>query len=277
MRLRQSPLQGSGMSLALSVMLICLALSNSTSAQEPKSIELTLETWYPVLGILPIRAEGTVTLKEGEGRYSINATVDGLFYSGNALVDGRSTEAGVRPEIFDQTWSRPFATRHAVLRYDQDGPVQPTVAPLPANIDEAKPEQRRYTIDELTAYYSLTRLLAEKGTCKLFNRIFDGVRLFDLQFLDNEPPKELLPENSDHHFAGETRVCRVSGYDIAGFPKGAQPAPESHTGIIWLAWFSPCSVIIPVKLHLDNKIDDKPQPTDIYTPQVSGCGSIVRF
>jgi hypothetical protein len=264
------------MKLSLIVMVTLLILVHSTLAEEPKPIELTVEMWYPVFGILPFRAEGTVTIKDGGGQYSINGTVEGLLYSGHALVTGRSTGDGLMPEVFDQTWSRPLASHHAILRYDQDGTVKSAVTPLPTDTLEATPVQQRGTIDELTAYYSLSRLLAARGTCTLRNRIYDGVRLFDLRFID-DAPYEQLAGNADHHFAGETRVCRISGYDIAGFPVGAIPAPESHTGKIWLARFPPCTVLIPVKLHLDNKIDDKPQPTDFYTTQVVGCGPDRRF
>jgi hypothetical protein len=224
----------------------------------------------------PKIASGWVNLSQSPSAFYIEATLQpgGLLgtllgwwhESGHWWIYGvLTTNAALRTSNYMMT-SGPTLTR---LSYSSLGTVTVDISPpVTKDLHFATEKDTQNTADELTAYFALSRFIYIHKTCDIIQRVFDGIKRFDLSFADTDVGD--VSDFSGHAWSNQLKACQISRRDIAGYPAEAVPDPNPEVkGTIWLVPVEACKLMLPVKISGDlNAI-----PFVIYTSHIKYCGS----
>jgi Protein of unknown function (DUF3108) len=110
-------------------------------------------------------------------------------------------------------------------------------------------KQIRGTVDQLTAYFIVERQLAQRGTCTLTVRVFDGSGLYNLRFTDVE--REMLSADGHQAFAGPSQVCQIVREDLV--VNSDRNEDIYRRGRIWYAQLIAGDRMMPVQMEFETE------------------------
>ena len=214
----------------------CLVAAMLAAAEHAGAASSAVKLHYTaeLLGIDAL--EFSVAVQEVNDRYRIQVAgmtegmVDWLVgWRSFTTVDGALRGTETRPEDYHAI--NLFRGRRSIvsMRYTPDGSVEATADPPPGDDrDPVSEEQRRSSVDTLTAGLVLGRLLASGQPCTGRIPIFDGRRRYDLVMEDGGQAPVKLPKALPAVGAGHACWFRI--HRIAGFKKKGQTfdKPEYH-------------------------------------------------
>ncbi|HUC12209.1 MAG TPA: DUF3108 domain-containing protein [Stellaceae bacterium] len=195
------------------------------------------------------------SVEEASDRYVISTDLDtrGLArifvdLTSRSEVHGQFTRGEPAPSDYRADMQRNGVDRHYGLDYGPDGRVVDLSAPSSSGHPLFVAEhQIRDTVDQLTAFLTVERQLAKRGTCALTVPVFDGAGLYDLRFTD--VGRQNLSADAYQKFAGQTQVCDVERDD-----RVVNPDRDGDTykhGRIWYAQLIPGDRMVPVRMEFD--------------------------
>jgi Protein of unknown function (DUF3108) len=195
------------------------------------------------------------TIEESADRYAIAMDLDtrGLAsvfveLTSHSEVHGGITRDAYRPEAYRANVRRNGADRHYGVDYDGDGAVtNASSTPSTARPVLVAAQQIHGTVDQLSAYFILERQLAQRRTCALVVRVFDGSGLYDLRFADVK--RETLTADGYQNFAGPTQVCEVTREELVVNPNHDEDTYRQ--GKIWYAGLVAGDLMLPVRMEFD--------------------------
>ena len=107
--------------------------------------------------------------------------------------------------------------------------------------------QVRGTVDQLTAYLTVERQLARRGTCSLTVLVFNGAEFYYLRFTDAQ--REMMSADGFQDFTAPAWVCDVERKDLADNPDGNQDT--YRRGKIWYARVTSGDRVEPIRMEFD--------------------------
>jgi len=173
-------------------------------------------------------------------RWASSATATGM-------VDGpllRPAFYGVRSEFRDRR-------QQIDLEYGDGGAVRAQVEGVLTDgaRDDVPEPLRTGTIDPLTAGIAVSHQFAATGRCDGTLRVFDGLRRYDLRYVDLGVT-ELEPSRRDA-YRGPARHCRATVERLAGFLQSGEGARDGASELsAWLAPPLPGVGAVAVRLDL---------------------------
>ena len=164
--------------------------------------------------------------------------VDTFFpWTARAEAVGALRGGGLSSQAY-HTWSR-FRDRvqQVDVRWRGGEPEVNVSGELPEKTQRAvvSPALRRDTIDPLSAVMGLSRGLADDGRCGGTFPVFDGLRRYDLSFVDRGEVE--LEESGNDAWSGAARLCEARFEMLGGAWRGDVKPEDNPTRI--LAWLRP--------------------------------------
>ncbi|MBO0738503.1 MAG: DUF3108 domain-containing protein [Alphaproteobacteria bacterium] len=195
------------------------------------------------------------TVQEAGDRYAIAMDLDtrGLAsvfvdLTSHSEVHGGLSRDTAHPEAYRADVRRNGADRHYAVDYRGDGAVINAGPPASANrAVHVSREQVRGAVDQLTAYFTVERQLARRGTCALIVPVYDGSGFYNLRFTDLK--REMLSADGHQNFSGPAQVCEVTREDIVINPDRNEDT--YRTGRIWYARVMAGDIMEPVRMEFD--------------------------
>jgi hypothetical protein len=195
------------------------------------------------------------TIQEIGDRYAIAMDLDtrGLAsvfvdLTSHSEVHGGLARDTPRPDAYRADVRRNSVDRHYAVDYRRDGTVINASAPAPT----ARPffvsaEQIRGAVDQLTAYFTVERQVAQRGVCSLVIPVFDGSGYYNLRFTD--VGRETLSSDGYQNFTGPAQLCKVAREDIVVNPDRNEDTYKR--GRIWYAQVMAGDRMVPVRMEFD--------------------------
>ncbi len=195
---------------------------------------LKLHYTAELLGIDALEFSIAIAQDDGKYRIQVEGMTEGVVdwfvgWRNFTDVDGTLQKVDTRPEDYHAV--NLFRGRRSVvaMRYTQDGGVEAKADPPPGDDrDPVGAQQRRSTVDTLTAGLVLSRRLAAGEACDGRIPVFDGRRRYDLVMEDGgRSPismRKTLPRIET------AQICWFRIHRIAGFKKKGHTydKPEFH-------------------------------------------------
>lgn len=161
-------------------------------------------------------------------------------------ADGTIDGATVRPHAYRV--ENAYRARHQriALAFAGDGGVHGDVDGALTDDERERVPQAlcEDTLDPVSASAAVAERLVATGTCAGTLRVYDGLRRYDLRYVDlGSAP---LEPSSHDPYRGEAHVCRATVEPIAGFLPAGERATEVTT---WLA--PPVDGARPLAVRMD--------------------------
>ena len=139
--------------------------------------------------------------------------------------------------------------RETLIDYSAGKPIIHTL--IPPIVGEREPvaaADQADTIDTLSGFAALTKLVNATGRCDVTARLFDGRRLSIA--VVTTMGEEVLPADQRSPFAGRALRCDLTSTQIGGFTfdKPRDPAATQNTGTIWFARPTPSALMAPIRM-----------------------------
>lgn len=195
---------------------------------------LKLHYTADLLGIDALEFSVTIAQSDAKYRIQIAGSTEGvahLFAAWRSFtnVDGTLRGPETRPEDYHALNLFRGRRSEVAMRYGADGGVDVKADPPTGDDrDPVSEEQRRSSVDTLTAGLVLGRALESGEACDRRIPIFDGRRRYDLVMEDGGRAPMKLPKTLPS--VGTAHVCWFRIHRIAGFKKKGQTLdkPEYH-------------------------------------------------
>jgi Protein of unknown function (DUF3108) len=233
--------------------LACLAMVPAARAEPPgHSLRLSYSTYAD--GFTTLQLTAALDLGPDGYRLSLDYHTVGLvgfLFPGHAAVtaDGLWHGTGAEPEMFQSQglWSsRPYSV---LMDYANGAPEVRRLTPPQTNQREPVPASlQRDTIDTVSAMALLLHRMADRGTCGLTVRIFDGRRL--MAMASRPVGTDTLGVTTRSFFHGAAIRCDLTGQVLAGFMRSDGPRERQHVqkGAVWFAHPVAGLPLLPVRI-----------------------------
>jgi hypothetical protein len=206
-------------------------------------------------GMAVLELEAIFDVSAAGYRLETTARTRGLaatFVPGEQVSRVAGAWQGVQPlpgaYASDGTWRG--RARRVALEWQQGAPVLTALEPTEA--EEREPvsaEQRRGTLDALSAMALLARSVQANGTCDAEAAVFDGRRRTDFR-ARQAGWSRIAPLRGA--WAGDAMRCEFEGRLVAGFrhDQARETAAAPQSGTAWIAAPYPGAPPIPVRIDM---------------------------
>ncbi len=238
-------------------MLRCLALLMllCPAALRAQPVQLTYAGYVAGLNIFAFHA--TADLGGGSYRVETGYRTSGLlgaFVSGDlhTLAVGHWRDGAAVPVQY-QTWGLWRGDkREMLIEYVAGQPnVRKAIPPIAGEREPVSLADQANTIDTLSGFAHLTRLVNETGKCAAQARMFDGRRLVAVTVVDRGM-ETLEPDAAAMH-AGLALRCDMTSRQLAGFAfdDGRDPLATETRGTLWYARPLIGAPMMPVRMSFE--------------------------
>jgi hypothetical protein len=246
--------------LRFGVILSCF-VSCAALAQSPLPVPVALHVSYAAYAAGVHLADVEADLGIGPWSYQVNLAYQttgmvGLFFSGHQFGMVSGTWDGLRasPLRFVSEGAWRGQDRQVDIEYQNGKPaIRKLVPPNDAEREPVPAALQANSIDTLSAFAELIKLVDATGRCENHVRTFDGRRAVEIE--GHTAGDEALEPTSRSSFAGRALRCDFSGQMLAGFMSGDDRARDSKPlrGSAWLAPVSAGGPKLPVRMVFETR------------------------
>lgn len=235
---------------ALAVLGACaLAMSGPAAASQIEALYVVRQAGFRVM-------EARVVMELGPRGYRISAdtrtTGLAILFANSATrveVEGRWLGHGVVPDRYSSVGTWNGQARQVEMRYRDAAPELLALVPPDSGERMAvTEEQRRGTVDVLSALIRLAREAGATGRCDGVQSVFDGRRRLEWAVRTELVPADIQPAAG---WTGPVLRCAFTSRMVAGFRlvDDSASAGRERQGTAWLATIRPDLPPIPVRVE----------------------------
>jgi len=239
--------------LAFGLLVVVSTCSKKIDAHAAQDLSLHYDVYYLAFPVLSVDVASRVEPKAYRTTVALRtAGILGVFapWESHATARGEIDGTTVRPSSYRADSAYRDREQQIDLEYERAGTVHGGVRGVltDGERDDVPDALRDGTLDPLSASAALARRLAATGTCTGTVHVFDGLRRYDLRYVDLGTA-ELVPSRHDPYH-GPARHCRATIEPIAGFLRTGEHAGERATELsAWIA--PPLDGAEPVTVRMD--------------------------
>jgi hypothetical protein len=236
--------------------LVALLVTSAIGARAAAIDDLSLhyEVYYLALPVLSVDVAARLEL--AAYRTTVSVRTAGLLHvvlpwESHATAAGTIDGPTVRPAFYRVHSEFRQREQSIDLEYGREGTVRGAVDGVLTDgaRDDVPEGLRNDTVDPITASAVVARRLEATDSCAGTVRVFDGLRRYDLRYVDLGQA-ELEPSSRDPYH-GVARHCRATVEPIAGFLRSGDRAGERATELqTWLGPPLPGAPVAALRVEL---------------------------
>lgn len=206
-----------------------------------------------------------LTARIQDGGYQSQVTLDtkgliNIFWQSHieSQSNGRLGAGGFRPVLYDSNARNRSKRQHVTVTFGPQGPTAVQAEPPYPKKYPVTDEQRRNTIDPLSAFLFVTTgvTATPANPCGTAAPVFDGRRRYNIEFVYVKTKNVKLDNGA---YSGPALVCQIKYIQIAGFKQ--EIIAEGRKLPPMFAWMVPMPgktdptrrYLIPVRLWADTQ------------------------